>query len=230
MPSELVDARIEVIEGDLPGVPELPADLDVVVHCAGDVSFDPPIDQAFTTNVIGTKALLDRILQAVTDADGVRTKVPHYVHISTAYTAGRRRGSDPGSSARARGRLRRRDPGRAGDAGPDRGRVADLRPAGQAAQGGRAAAPAGRLSHHRRRHGAPPDRLGAGRTGQGGHRARPVARLDRCVHVHQGARRAGGRRRRRGTSISRWSARRSSSRRGSIRIRGGSRASRWPSR
>src|SRR6187200_3321044 len=30
---ELVDARIEVIEGDLPGVPELPADLDVVVHC-----------------------------------------------------------------------------------------------------------------------------------------------------------------------------------------------------
>ena len=92
---ELVDARIEVIEGDLPGVPELPADLDVVVHCAGDVSFDPPIDQAFTTNVIGTKALLDRILQAVTDADGVRTKVPHYVHISTAYTAGRRRGAIP---------------------------------------------------------------------------------------------------------------------------------------
>ena len=90
--AELVDARIEVIEGDLPGVSELPADLDVVVHCAGDVSFDPPIDQAFTTNVIGTKALLDRVLQAVTDADGARTKVPHYVHISTAYTAGRRRG------------------------------------------------------------------------------------------------------------------------------------------
>ena len=90
--AELVDARIEVIEGDLPGVSGVPADLDVVVHCAGDVSFDPPIDQAFTTNVIGTKALLDRVLQAVTDADGARTKVPHYVHISTAYTAGRRRG------------------------------------------------------------------------------------------------------------------------------------------
>ena len=71
---ELVDARIEVIEGDLPGVPELPADLDVVVHCAGDVSFDPPIDQAFTTNVIGTKALMDRILQAVTDDDGTRSR------------------------------------------------------------------------------------------------------------------------------------------------------------
>ena len=91
----LLDARIEVIEGDLPGVPALPADLDVVVHCAGDVSFDPPIDQAFTTNVIGTKALLDRMLQAVTGEDGQLTRIPHYVHISTAYTAGRRRGAIP---------------------------------------------------------------------------------------------------------------------------------------
>jgi fatty acyl-CoA reductase len=30
--AELVDARIEVIEGDLPNVPNLPADLDVLVH------------------------------------------------------------------------------------------------------------------------------------------------------------------------------------------------------
>jgi len=87
--------RVEVIEGDLPNVPALPADLDVVVHCAGDVSFDPPIDQAFTTNVVGTRALMERMLEAVTGADGERTKVPHYVHISTAYTAGRRRGAIP---------------------------------------------------------------------------------------------------------------------------------------
>ena len=33
--TELLDERIEVIEGDLPNVPELPADLDVLVHCAG---------------------------------------------------------------------------------------------------------------------------------------------------------------------------------------------------
>ena len=92
---ELLDTRIEVIEGDLPNVPELPADLDIVVHCAGDVSFDPPIDQAFTTNVIGTKALVERILTAVTEEDGQKRKVPHYVHISTAYTAGRRRGAIP---------------------------------------------------------------------------------------------------------------------------------------
>jgi alcohol-forming fatty acyl-CoA reductase len=94
-PAELLDTRVEIIEGDLPNVPELPADLDVVVHCAGDVSFDPPIDQAFTTNVIGTKALMERMLAAVTDENGQRRKVPHYVHISTAYTAGRRRGAIP---------------------------------------------------------------------------------------------------------------------------------------
>ena len=93
--AELLDSRIEVIEGDLPNVPELPIDLDIVVHCAGDVSFDPPIDQAFTTNVIGTKALLGRMLEAVTNETGELRKVPHYVHISTAYTAGRRRGAIP---------------------------------------------------------------------------------------------------------------------------------------
>ena len=91
--AELLDSRIDVIEGDLPNVPLLPTDLDVVVHCAGDVSFDPPIDQAFRTNVIGTKALMDRMLEAVTDENGMRRVVPHYVHISTAYTAGRRRGA-----------------------------------------------------------------------------------------------------------------------------------------
>jgi HAD superfamily hydrolase (TIGR01490 family) len=93
--AELLDSRVEVLEGDLPNVPELPTDLDIVVHCAGDVSFDPPIDQAFTTNVIGTKALLGRMLEAVTNETGELRKVPHYVHISTAYTAGRRRGAIP---------------------------------------------------------------------------------------------------------------------------------------
>ena len=66
-----------------------------MVHCAGDVSFDPPIDQAFTTNVLGTKALMDRMIEACSDDDGNLVKVPHYVHISTAYTAGRRRGAIP---------------------------------------------------------------------------------------------------------------------------------------
>ncbi|MFC7624874.1 HAD-IB family hydrolase [Microlunatus sp. GCM10028923] len=92
---ELLDARMIVVEGDLPNVPELPAGVDVVIHSAGDVSFDPPIDQAFTTNVLGTTALIDRLIEANTGADGTLTKLPHYVHISTAYTAGRRRGVIP---------------------------------------------------------------------------------------------------------------------------------------
>jgi HAD superfamily hydrolase (TIGR01490 family) len=94
-PEQLLQARVDVIEGDLPNVPKLPRDIDIVVHCAGDVSFDPPIDQAFTTNVIGTKALMDRMIEACSDDDGKLVKVPHYVHISTAYTAGRRRGAIP---------------------------------------------------------------------------------------------------------------------------------------
>ena len=92
---ELMDARIDVIEGDLPDAPELPRDIDVLVHCAGDVSFDPPIDAAFKTNVLGVKALLKRFRESCSDENGNLMRVPHYVHISTAYTAGRRRGPIP---------------------------------------------------------------------------------------------------------------------------------------
>lgn len=92
---KLMAERVQVIEGDLPQVPELPRDIDVLVHCAGDVSFDPPIDQAFMTNVVGTKALLGRFLESCSDAEGNLERIPHYVHISTAYTAGRRRGAIP---------------------------------------------------------------------------------------------------------------------------------------
>ncbi len=83
----LLEARIRVLEGDLAAVPRLPADLDAVVHCAGDVSFDPPVDEAFRTNVVGTRELLARVAE-------VGPQV-HYVHVSTAYVAGRRRGVIP---------------------------------------------------------------------------------------------------------------------------------------
>ena len=83
----LLANRISVVEGDLADVPALPSDLDAVVHCAGDVSFDPPVDEGFRTNVVGTRDLLDRIRETGSDV--------HYVHISTAYVAGRRRGSIP---------------------------------------------------------------------------------------------------------------------------------------
>ena len=79
--------RVSVLEGDMADVPALPGDLDSVLHCAGDVSFNPPVDQAFTTNVVGTRGLLARAREV---GDHV-----HYVHVSTAYVAGRRRGSIP---------------------------------------------------------------------------------------------------------------------------------------
>ncbi len=83
----LMADRVAVLEGDLYDLPALPTDLDSIVHCAGDVSFDPPVDEGFRTNVLGARQLLDRVREAGSDI--------HYVHISTAYVAGRRRGSIP---------------------------------------------------------------------------------------------------------------------------------------
>ena len=80
----LMAARLTVVEGDLGDIPALPDGLDAVVHCAGDVSFDPPVDDGFRTNVVGTRELLTRVQESSPGA--------HYVHVSTAYVAGRRRG------------------------------------------------------------------------------------------------------------------------------------------
>src|SRR4051794_29387302 len=87
----LMAVRVAVVDGDLADVPALPEDIDAVVHCAGDVSFDPPVDEGFTTNVVGVRDLLDRIDEARAQSG----RDIHYVHISTAYVAGRRRGSIP---------------------------------------------------------------------------------------------------------------------------------------
>jgi alcohol-forming fatty acyl-CoA reductase len=82
--ARVLEERIEVLDGDLSRWPALPDDLDVVVHCAGEVSFDPAIDEGFTTNALGVEGLL-RALQA----SGSR---PHVVHVSTAYVNGLRKG------------------------------------------------------------------------------------------------------------------------------------------
>lgn len=97
LPADTLDSRMTVVEGDLADVPELPADLDVVVHCAGDVSFDPLIMEAFTTNVVGVRGLLDRVLEAARTPGGEYRPL-HYVHVSTAYVGGRRRGPVPEAS------------------------------------------------------------------------------------------------------------------------------------
>lgn len=82
----LAGERVTVIEGDL-GEVRLPSGLDVVIHCASTVSFDPPIDEAFTTNVSGVVTLYEALLEAGSDA--------HVVHVSTAYVAGVRKGVVP---------------------------------------------------------------------------------------------------------------------------------------
>ncbi|CAN5305004.1 HAD-IB family hydrolase [soil metagenome] len=80
--------RITVVEGDMAAtLPSLPADIDVVFHCAAAVSFDPPIDQAFQTNVVGTTRLYEAV--AATGSS------PHLVHVSTAYVAGLTKGVVP---------------------------------------------------------------------------------------------------------------------------------------
>ncbi|WP_406034119.1 HAD-IB family phosphatase [Nocardioides sp. NBC_00163] len=81
------DAEVNVVEGDLSAPPSLPDDLDAVVHSAGDVSFDPPVDEGFVTNVVGVRELLRRVAETGRDI--------HYLHVSTAYVSGRRRGHIP---------------------------------------------------------------------------------------------------------------------------------------
>jgi alcohol-forming fatty acyl-CoA reductase len=82
--------RVSVVEGDLSTVPELPDDLTAVVHCASTVSFDPPIDEAFRTNLSGVVNLYEAVRRC-----GAR---PHVVHVSTAYVAGSRKGVVPEAS------------------------------------------------------------------------------------------------------------------------------------
>lgn len=85
--ADLLDARVEVVDGDLTrGEPELPEGIDVVIHSAATVTFDPPIDEAFQANVLGALNLY----RAAT-----RHSRPALVHVSTAYVAGVRKGVIP---------------------------------------------------------------------------------------------------------------------------------------
>jgi fatty acyl-CoA reductase len=82
----IVKERVTIIDGDLSGM-TVPSDIDVVIHAASIVSFDPAIDEAFDTNVAGVVSLYEAL-----SAAGAR---PHVVHVSTAYVAGGRKGIMP---------------------------------------------------------------------------------------------------------------------------------------
>ena len=80
--------RVRVLDADLGTADlQLPDDLTAVVHAASTVSFDPPIDQAFRTNVQGVHDLYQAVLRS-----GTR---PHVVHVSTAYVQGVHHGTVP---------------------------------------------------------------------------------------------------------------------------------------
>ena len=71
---------------------EIPGGLDVVIHCAATVAFDPPIDEGFLTNLVGAVRLYEAAL--------ANNPAPHLLHVSTAYVAGRPQGRDPRGDAR----------------------------------------------------------------------------------------------------------------------------------
>lgn len=74
------DERVDVLEGDLTDMPPIEQHLDTVIHSASSVSFDPPIDEAFRTNVGGARNLYEALLASGQD--------PHVIHVSTAYVGG----------------------------------------------------------------------------------------------------------------------------------------------
>jgi fatty acyl-CoA reductase len=83
----LLDERVDVIDGDFTrGEPDIPEGFDIVIHSAATVSFDPPIDEGFQTNVLGALNLY---------RGATRQNTPHLVHVSTAYVAGVQKGVIP---------------------------------------------------------------------------------------------------------------------------------------
>ena len=99
--SEFLAEKIEVIEGELTQsnlmLPDallhrLQRDIDLVVHCAGLVDFNPDLRKALASNVDGTMNVADFV--EASDHAGL-------LHVSTCYVAGRRHGLIPERLERA---------------------------------------------------------------------------------------------------------------------------------
>ena len=86
--AQILAERVDVVDGDFSASElEIPGGIDVVIHCAATVSFDPPIDEGFQTNLIGAVRFYESAL--------ANNAAPHLVHVSTAYVAGVRKGVIP---------------------------------------------------------------------------------------------------------------------------------------
>ena len=72
-----LEERVDVVDGDFSadGL-EIPGGLDVVIHCAAAVAFDPPIDEGFLTNLVGAVRLYEAAL--------ANNPASHLLHVSTA--------------------------------------------------------------------------------------------------------------------------------------------------
>jgi long-chain acyl-CoA synthetase len=91
--SQFIADKVEVIEGELsapnlmlaePVLRRLQRDVDLVVHCAGLVDFNPDLRKALASNVDGTMNVADFVESS---AHAV------LLHVSTSYVAGRRYGA-----------------------------------------------------------------------------------------------------------------------------------------
>ncbi len=94
--AQSIGERVQVIAGDIarPGLglpPEvhdrLTRTLTRIIHCAADLRLNGPLDEMRGTNVQGTKSLLE-LAHAAHRHHGLS----RFVHVSTAYVAGNRRG------------------------------------------------------------------------------------------------------------------------------------------
>jgi len=95
---ETLREKVRVVEADLsaPGAglddatrDRLAAGHDLIIHCAGLVSFTPPLDQALETNIEGTLGMLELARRAPAG------RKPVFLHISTCYVSGEREGHIP---------------------------------------------------------------------------------------------------------------------------------------
>ncbi|MBA2344911.1 MAG: HAD-IB family hydrolase [Rubrobacter sp.] len=91
-----ISEKVRVLEGDVHSpdlglggedLAELSREVDVVIHSAASVVFDAPLDAAVNSNVGGTLGLLNLAREW--------EKRPLFVHVSTAYVSGVRKGLIP---------------------------------------------------------------------------------------------------------------------------------------
>lgn len=90
---DFIRKKVVPVNGDVGdenlGIPEdeaekIAGDIDIVINSAGNVTFNPPLEHALRTNVVGTNNVI---------AFAKRMKRPALIHVSTCFVAGKRSGS-----------------------------------------------------------------------------------------------------------------------------------------